>query len=165
MKPLDPRKTPYTRGDVVTRGFKQVGMVTDYTPAYLEVRWNDEGNEGNDKIERVPMERVDDLLRVAHADTLFSTDGQTNLQTLNGIEALERIQVGIRNRIKTIRSPAEQAEVDGLVKRAFASDGCAWDKKNQGQLMHLIVEPQSVGAFFKIRERVHRMFCRHHTHD
>jgi hypothetical protein len=160
VKPLDPRKTPYTRGDVVTRGFKQFGMVREYTPAYLEVRWNKEGNEGNAKIERVPTERIDDLLRVAQADAFFSADGQTNLQTLNGIEALERIQEGLRNRMKSITSPAEQAEVDGLVKRAWG-DKCAWDRKNQANLLLLIIDPDNVGMLFKVRERIHRAFCKY----
>jgi hypothetical protein len=64
VKPLDPRKTPYTRGDFVTRGFKKAGLVTAHTPTYLEVRWNEAGNEGNDKIERVPTADIDTLVRV-----------------------------------------------------------------------------------------------------
>jgi hypothetical protein len=40
VKPLDPRKTPYTRGDVVTRGFKQIGLVAEFTAAYLDSRAN-----------------------------------------------------------------------------------------------------------------------------
>jgi hypothetical protein len=160
VKPLDPRKTPYTRGDVVTRGIKLAGLVTEFTPTYLEVRWSKEGNEGNDQTERVPTDEIDNLLRVAHADAHFSAEGQTNLQTLNSLEGLDRIEVDLRNRQATIKSPAEQAEVDNLVKRAWG-DKCAWDTKNQANLLLLIIDPDNVGMLFKVRERIHRAFCKY----
>jgi hypothetical protein len=160
MKPLDPRKTPYTRGDVVTRGFKQAGLVTECTASYLEVRWNKEGNEGHDKIERVPTAEIDDLVRVSHADSISPGGDKTNLQALEAMEALERISLGLRNRMATIKSPAEQAEVDNLVKRAFANR-CPWDIKNQARLLQLVMDPNSVGMLFKIQERIHRAFCKY----
>src|ERR1700735_1687690 len=104
VKPLDPRKIPYTRGDVVTRGFKQVGLVTEFTASYLEVRWNKEGNEDNAKIERVRTAEIDDLLRVAHADSISPGGDKTNLQALEAMEALERLNRGMRNRMATIKS-------------------------------------------------------------
>lgn len=38
-QPLDPRKSPWKRGDVCTLGFEKVGFVLSYTPEYLEIRW------------------------------------------------------------------------------------------------------------------------------
>lgn len=114
---LDPRKTPYRRGDVVTLGFKKVGLVREFTPAYLEVRWNDAGNEGNDKIERIPTEDIDNLVRVSHADALSPGGNRTNLQALEAIESLEHVRALAAERTKTIKSPSEQAHVNSLIAR------------------------------------------------
>ena len=76
----------------MTLGFKKVGLVREFTPAYLEVRWNDAGNEGSDKIERIPTADIDNLVRVAHADALSPGGSRTNLQTLEDIESLERVR-------------------------------------------------------------------------
>jgi hypothetical protein len=53
--PLDPRESPWKRGDVCTLGFKKSGFVLNHTPEYLEVRWmsSDEG------VERIPAEEID----------------------------------------------------------------------------------------------------------
>jgi hypothetical protein len=161
VKPLDPRKTPFARGDVVTRGFKLAGLVTEVTSSYLEVRWNKEGNEGHDKIERIPAAEMDNLVRVAHADSLSAGGDQTNLQTLEAIEALESINIAMRNRMATIKTPQEKAEVDSLVTRAFAKDRCPWDRKNAARIFQLAVEPNNVGMLFKIQERIHRAFCKY----
>jgi hypothetical protein len=161
VKPLDPRKTPFSRGDVVTRGFKLAGLVTEVTSSYLEVRWNKEGNEGNDTIERIPAAEMDNLVRVAHADSLSAGGDQTNLQSLEGIEALERVTIAMRKRMATIKTPREKAEVDSLVTRAFAKDGCPWDRKNGARIFQLAVEPNNVGMLFKIQERLHRGFCKY----
>ena len=142
---LDPRKTPYKRGDVVTLGFTKVGLVREFTPAYLEVRWNDAGNEGNDKIERIPMADIDNLVRVAHADALSPGGSRTNLQTLEDIESLERVRALAAERMKTIKSPSEQAHVNSLIARANATDGCDWDKQHYVLLMKLALEPWNVG--------------------
>lgn len=159
MKPLDPRKIPYTRGDVVTLGFKKSGLVTEFTPTYLEVRWNE---EGTDKIERVPTADIDNLVRVAHADSLSAGGQKTNLENLQVLEALDHIRALTVERMKTIKSPREETEVNGLIERAHATDGCEWDKQHYVKLMQLALGPQKVGLLFKIQERTHRMFCGHH---
>jgi hypothetical protein len=161
VKPLDPRKTPFARGDVVTRGFQLAGLVTEVTSSYLEIRWNKGGNEGKDTIERIPAADMDNVIRVAHADSLSPGGDKTNLQSLDAIEALERINIAIRNRMATIKTPTEKAEVDSLVTRAFAKDGCPWDRKNGARIFQLAVEPNNVGMLFKIQERLHRAFCKY----
>jgi hypothetical protein len=40
---LDPRKSPWKRGDVCTKGFERNGFVLNHTPEYLEVRWSQLG--------------------------------------------------------------------------------------------------------------------------
>jgi hypothetical protein len=159
VKPLDPRKTPYTRGDVVTLGFKKSGLVTEFTSTYLEVRWNE---EGEDKIERIPTANIDNLLRIAHADALSVSGKKTNLENLQVLEALDHIRALTVERMKTIKSPREQMEVNGLIERAHATDGCEWDKQHYVKLMQLALEPQKVGLLFKIQERMHRMVCARH---
>jgi hypothetical protein len=100
---LDPRKNPWKRGDLCTRGFKNNGFVLNYTPEYLEVRWM--GDEG---VERIPAENIDDLLRVAHADSL-APGGRTYRETLESCcEGLRFISEGIRERMKTVKTKAEE---------------------------------------------------------
>jgi hypothetical protein len=149
---LDPRKSPWKRGDVCTRGFETVGFVVSYTPEYLEIRWN--GHEG---IEKVPFHEIDDILRVAHADGVSPSGHRTNLESLEVIEALERVQNAAANR--TFKNDREKSEADNLVRRSFATDRCDWDKKNSNQLLSLALHPESVGVIFKLRERLHRLFC------
>jgi hypothetical protein len=160
---LDPRKTPYKRGDVVTLGFKKVGLVRGLTAAYLVVRWDDAGNEGTDKIERIPTTDIDNLVRVAHADALSPGGTQTNLQALEVIESLERVRTLAAERMKTIKSPGEQAHVNILITRANATDGCDWDKQHYVLLMKLALEPWNVGLIPKLQERLHRVFCKRHA--
>jgi hypothetical protein len=73
---LDPRKSPWKRGDVCTRGFERPGFVLDHTSEYLEVRWSDDSKE------RIPTDAVDSLLRVAHADSLGPDGRRTNFGNL-----------------------------------------------------------------------------------
>ena len=157
QQPLDPRKSPWKRGDVCTLGFEKVGFVLSYTSEYLEIRWN-----GRDGIERVPAPEVDDILRVAHADSVAPGDPpKTNLELLRTIEALERVRNAAANR--TFKNDREKSEADNLVRRSFATDGCDWDKKNSNQLFTLAIQPETVGVIFKLRERLHRLFCRSKT--
>jgi hypothetical protein len=160
---LDPRKTPYKPGDVVTRGFKIAGLVTEYAPGYLEVRWNEAGTEGNDKIERIPTEEIDNVVRVAHADSLSADGKKTNSETLETLEALERVRALAVERMKTIKSPSEQAHVNSLIARASATDGCEWDKQHYVLLMKLALEPWNVGLIPKLQERLHRVSCKRHS--
>jgi hypothetical protein len=155
QQPLDPRKSPWKRGDVCTRGFETVGFVRSYTSEYLEILWN--GRDGTDKIEEVPAGEVDDILRVAHADSVSPSGRGTNLESLEALEALEGLREAIANR--TFRSDRERGGSDNLVRRSFATDGCDWDRKNSKQLLTLALRPETVGVVFKVRERVHRLFC------
>jgi hypothetical protein len=149
---LDPRESPWKRGDVCTRGAETAGFVLSYTSEYLEVLWN-----RRDGIEKVPAHEIDGILRVAHADGLSPSGHGTNLESLEAIEALERIRNTAANR--TFKSDRDRSAADDLVRRSFATDGCAWDKKNSNQLLALALQPETVGVIFKLRERLHRLLC------
>jgi hypothetical protein len=151
---LDPRKSPWKRGDVCTRDFKTPGLVVSHTSDYLEIRWH--GSSGRDNIEIVPADEVDDILRVAHADGLSSGGRGTNLHSLEAIEALEAVGEAASNR--TFKNHSEKREADDLIRRSFAT-GCVWDKKHQVRLITLALKPEEVGIVFKIRERLHRLVC------
>src|SRR5208337_2548202 len=100
QRPLDPRKSPWHRGDVVTLGFKKNGFVLSHTPEYLEVRWmSHDGVDAVDAIvEKIPTEDVDSVLRVMHADSIAPDGDKTCLESLEAIEALERVQLAVANR-------------------------------------------------------------------
>jgi hypothetical protein len=151
-QPLDPRKSPWKRGDVCTLGFEKVGFVLSYTPEYLEIRW-----EGG-IIEKRLAPEIEDILRVAHADSFAPGDPpKTNLELLRTIEALERIGNAAANR--TFKNDGEKNEAGNLLARSFATDGCDWDKRNSSQLLALAIQPETTGVIFKLRERFHRLFC------
>jgi hypothetical protein len=150
---LDPSKSPWKRGDVCTRGFDKPGFVLNHTAEFLEVRWSD------DSIERVPRVDIDSLLRVGHADSLGPDGRRTNLESLQSLEALDSIQHGMAERIKTIRSDKEKKVLDRLCRRIFSEKRCKWDARHSAQLMMLLTAPQNVGIIFRIRERIHRIFC------
>jgi hypothetical protein len=147
----------------VTRGFEIAGLVTEYTPLYLEVRWCDTDGEGKNKIERIPAAEIDDLVRMAHADSPSATGTGTNLEALKALEGLDRLRILTAERTKTIKNPREQAHVNSLVTRAHATDGCDWDKKHYVLLMKLALEPRNVGLIPKLQERLHRVFCKRHA--
>jgi hypothetical protein len=151
---LDPQKSPWKRGDVCTRDSKTIGFVVSRTPDCLEIRWH--SRSGSDNIERVPADEVDDIRRLAHADAP-SPDGRgTNLHSLETIESLEVMEQLIKNR--TFKDARDKREADNLIGRSFATR-CDWDKMHQVQLMTLALKPEEVGVFFKVRERLHRIFC------
>ncbi|HLJ85726.1 MAG TPA: hypothetical protein VKZ53_02830 [Candidatus Angelobacter sp.] len=152
---LDPRKSPWKRGDVCTLGFEELCFVLSYTPEYLEVFWL-----ADRRVERIPSEGIDQLLRVAHADELGPDGSRTNLEYLQAAEATSRLQRSLTERMQTIKSEKEKKEMDRLVRRAFAEGECLWDQKNSASLLALVAEPKSVGIIFKVRERIHRFFCR-----
>jgi hypothetical protein len=151
---LDPRKSPWKRGDVCTLGFEKNCFVLNYTKEYLEVRWMSDGS-----VERIPAEAIDSLLRVAHADSLGPDGRRTNSQYLEASEALALLESALAERIKGAKSESEKKELNHLTRRIFAEDGCKWDKKNQTKLLALLAAPKSVGVIFKLRERIHRIFC------
>jgi hypothetical protein len=88
--------------------------------------------------------------------SLLAVAGQI-LENLEALEALRSVGNAIANR--TFKNDRERSEADNLVRRSFATDGCAWDKKNSIQLLTLALKPETVGVIFKIRERFHRLFC------
>jgi hypothetical protein len=154
---LDPRKNPWKRGDLCTLGFEKNGFVLSHTAEYLEVRWMQGGG-----IERIPTGEIDNLLRVGHAADSIAPGGRTNLQNLEAIEALSGISDGIAERMKTVKNEDEKKELDRLVRRIFASDKCEWDSKNETKLWQMFLKPEKVGLIFKLRERIHRAFCKRH---
>lgn len=152
--PLDPRKSPWKRGDVCTLGFKKEGLVLDHTAEYLEVRWI------GGVVERIPAEDIDDVLRVAHSDSLTSGGKMTNLEALNQIESLQRIRNAAAERLKTVTGPDEKREIDALTERSM-SPKCAFDRKHGYFLFNLAIDPQRVSWYWKLRERIHRIVHHH----
>ena len=151
---LDPRKSPWRRGDVCTLGFQKNCFVLSYTPEYLEVQWMNDGS-----IERIPTDAVDTLLRVAHADGLGPDGRRTNLEYLQAREALDFLERGLAERTNAVKTEHERQELDRLVRRVFAEGKCRWDTRHRGELMTLLAAPATVGTAFKIRDRIHRIFC------
>ncbi len=150
---LDPRINPWRRGDVCTRNFQRVGFVVNCAREFVEVRWTEGGG-----IEKVPADQVDDLLRVAHADGPAPNGGRTNLQALQSLEALDAMRDALAHR--TFKNAQERHEADNLVRRAFATDICHWDERHRAELLTLVVKPEQVSLFFKIRDRMHRLICK-----
>jgi len=151
---LDPQKSPWKRGDVCTLGFKKNCFVLDHTPEYLEVLWlNDDG------VERIPTDAIDSLLRVAHADSLGPDGRRTNSEYLQVREGLNFLEQGLAERTKATKSEKERRELDRVVRRIFSEGKCKWDARHRGELTRLLAAPGSVGIAFKIRERIHRIFC------
>jgi hypothetical protein len=128
---LDPRVNPWKRGDVCTSHFDRVGFVVNCTREYLEVWWTQSGG-----VEKVPADQMDYLLRVGHADGPSPDGNRTNLESLQLLEALEAIRTALAER--TFKNDDEKREADNLVRRALATDGCSWDKKNAAQLLALV---------------------------
>jgi hypothetical protein len=155
--PLDPRKYPWHRGDVITNNFTKKGFVLGSTPEYLEVLWMTEHST-----QRLTPREADDLLRVAHGSSLSATGDKTNLEALEAILALNRIKATMQRRMTTIKTKQEEESVNLLIARSFDKSGCGWDIAHREQLFRLAVEPSSVGMIFKAQERLHRLFCRRH---
>jgi hypothetical protein len=149
--PLDPRKSPWKRGDLCTRRFQIAGFVVSSTPEFLEVRWKD-------CVERIPADEIDSVIRLGHADGPSPSGEKTNLETLLALETLEHIGMLTRNR--KFKNAREKTEAENFIRRAYAPDACYWDKKNAINLTRLALEPEKVGLGFKIRERLHKVFCK-----
>jgi hypothetical protein len=127
------------------------GLVVSSTPQFLEVRWKD-------CVERIPADEVDSVIRLAHADGPSGSGEKTNLETLLTLEALEHIGTLAKNR--KYKNAREKREADNFIRRAYATNGCYWDKKNSTNLVRLALEPEKVGLVFKIQERLHKVFCK-----
>jgi hypothetical protein len=132
-----------------------MGWVLNHTPEYLEVRWT-----GDDGVERIPAENVDDALRVAHADGLTPDGTQSNLETLEVLESVSRLKNAVANRMKTVKNDTEKRELDALIKRHF-SPQCGFDRKHGNILFHLAIDPSRVSWYWKLRERIHRIVHHH----
>jgi hypothetical protein len=128
--------------------------VLDHTPEYLEVLWMDDGG-----VERIPTDSIDSLLRVAHADGLGPDGRRTSLEYLQVREGLDFLEHGLAERTKATKSEKERQELDRVVRRIFSEGKCKWDARHRGELTTLLAAPGSVGIAFKIRERIHRIFC------
>jgi hypothetical protein len=152
---LDPRKTPWKRGDVCALGSTKVGFVVDCTPEYLEVIWGPNG-----PVERLTGGEKESVIRYAHADSVSSRGEKTNLETLEVIEALNRIEQAARERSKAIKSPDEDKEVTMLLNRAVLPE-CEFDRKHSSMLAALALKPNEVSWYWKLRERVHRIVHHH----
>ncbi len=148
---LDPSINPWKRGDVCTRHFDKVGFVINCAGEYFEVWWTESGS-----IEKIPADQMYALLRVAHADGLAPDGERTNLEALQSLEALDAIRDHLANRTFSAR---EEEKASGLIKRAFAADGCTWDKEHRAELLALATAPEQMSVFFKLRERFHRLIC------
>jgi len=131
--------------------------VIDSTPTYLEVAWMP-----GCVTERVPIGEVDNLLRVAHAESLSATGDKTNVEVLKTLLALHRIQASIAARIANCNTDAEKESTNRLIQRSFDKEGCDWDKAHKDKLFQLAIEPSTVGLLFKLQERIHRLSCNRH---
>jgi hypothetical protein len=114
-------------------------------------------NDGG--VERIPTDAIDNLLRVAHADSLGPDGHRTNLEYLQVFEGLDFLGHGLAERAKATESEEERQELDHLVRRIFSEGKCKWDALHRNELTILLAAPGSVGIAFKIRERIHRIFC------
>src|SRR5690348_3001958 len=123
---LDPNKIPWKRGDVCARDFETVGFVLSYNSDYLEILWHARNNV--ERVEAVPVHEVGNILRVAHADAASPSGVRTNLENLEEIEALRSVENALANR--TFKNDRQRSEANNLLRRAFATDGCAWDREN-----------------------------------
>jgi hypothetical protein len=155
----DSYKVSWKRGDVCRRRSGTIGLVANSMPEYLEIRWNGPGAQ--DQVERLAAGEIDGLQRLARSEDLSPNRERTNLQNLEVIEALGTIEKAARNR--TFANDREKCEADDLIRRAFATDGCDWDKRNSHVLIGLACQPTSVGMSSKLRERWHRIFCDRHS--
>lgn len=152
---LDPRKTPWKRGDVCGLGSSKSGFVLNHTPEHLEVLWGPNG-----PVERLTGGEKESVIRYAHADSFSAGVEMTNLQVLETIEALNRVEEAVRDRSKSIKSEAEDKEVTALINRA-AQPTCEFDRKHSASLFALAVKPGEVSWYFKLRERIHRVVHHH----
>jgi hypothetical protein len=154
--PLDPRKTPWKRGDLCTLDFKnKTGFVLNHTPEYLEVRWGPES-----VVERLTGNDAESVFRLAHADGLTADGTMTNLEALQHLEALSYVENAICARQKIVKNEAEQKDLDALIERSFQPK-CAFDRKHHQLLFQLAIDPRGVSGYWKLRERIHRVFHRH----
>lgn len=102
---------------------------------------------------------MDNLTRVAHADSLAPNGRRTNLESLQAIETLDLLQHAIAERVKTLTTDGEKEQLDHLVRRVFSGEQCEWDARHATQLTLMLTGQQNVGVVFRIRERIHRVFC------
>jgi hypothetical protein len=75
-------------------------------------------------------------------------------------DELQTLKMMMEARLASLKTDAERLEVEALSNRAI-SPGCSFDRKHRQSLYSLALAPDSVGWWFKLRERVHRMVHHH----
>jgi hypothetical protein len=126
-----------------------------YKNSVRPVRW-----AGDDGVERIPAVTVDDVLRVAHADSLTPDGTQSNLESLEALESISRLKNAVANRMRAVKNETEKRELDALIKRSFSPE-CVFDRKHTKLLFDLAIDPQRVSWYWKLRERIHRIVHHH----
>jgi hypothetical protein len=118
---------------------------------HLVVRWQN-------GVEKIHRSKIGEIRRLTESEVSAAQSvGASPLNTLERLEALDRIEAGLTERSRTIKSAREQRFVDNLIRRGFNPE-CEWDRKNTTLLLVLAIKPDSVGLVFKVRERLHRPF-------
>jgi hypothetical protein len=154
---LDARKYAWHYGDVVTLGFKKSGFIIDSTPTYLEVAWMPDC-----VTERLGPAETENLLRVGHATSLSPTGDKTNVEVLETMLALRKIEIAIKERVASCKTRVQAESINQQIQRCFNEEGCDWDKAHGEKLLQLAIEPSEVGILFKLQERMHRILCKRH---
>jgi hypothetical protein len=155
--PLDPRNDGWHYGDVVTLGFRKSGFIVDSTPEYLEVAWMPDC-----VTERLGQAETENLVRVAHAASLSPTGDKTNVEVLETMLALRKIEIAIKERVASCKTLVEADCINQQIQRCFNEGGCDWDKAHGDKLLQLAIEPSKVGILFKLQEWMHRVSCKQH---
>jgi hypothetical protein len=86
-------------------------------------------------------------------------DEKSLSELLEKREALLALKAAIEKRIANV-SEEEQREIDALVSRSFDPQ-CSFDRKQARLLYSLALDPKSVGLYWKLRERLHRLIHHH----
>jgi hypothetical protein len=88
----------------------------------------------------------------------MDTDSPSELvRKMRGLDALKD---KLAQRMNSFKNDEEKREADSLIQRAF-SDECEFDRKHRLELLTLVIAPNELGWYFRLRERFHRLI-RHH---
>lgn len=90
---------------------------------------------------------------------MVKEDKPTTEELTERRDALLRLKEAIENRLASA-SKEEKIKVEALSKRAINPE-CTFDQKHREQLYALALFPSHVGWYFKLRERLHRLFHHH----
>jgi hypothetical protein len=84
-------------------------------------------------------------------------------QTLAEIFEKRKVLLGLKGSINTKLAfcrEEEQAKIESLSNRALHPQ-CSFDRKHRLMIYALALAPDQVDWIFKMRERLHRLLCRH----